>query len=281
MPRVKKVPIKKSSKFVATKPHSKKHTKSNKEDASLHQAFVSSLVTLESYWTKKASNLKKQLDSLRIKLEKTIQKQKAAKAKSSAAKRHLSAKQAVDVLQAQMSETRDALAQAKLGASKYVALSKIIEQFEADWLKKLAKSSPQIKADHHLVEKKTKKASKAAGKKRGRKPKAKDLDAQTTLLPHEEDLVSFSDESSEKHLSPKKRGRKPKVKEVAPATTSISPTYTEKEPFSLEEDIFEELLQDEAEDDEMFVPLEDFESELRIEDSLDRLDDDTFEDFNS
>lgn len=273
MPRAKKASPKKSMKNAANKSHSKK--KLHKEDASLHQAFTNSLTALENFWSKRSATLKKQLDALRAKQEKMNLKRKAAKAKSDSANKTQLKKQATDTIQMELAQSREALAYAKLNSSKYAALSKLIDQHDKDWQKKLADVMPAAAPTPKA--KKATKASKAVGKKRGRKPK---MNATPDALP-EETLLAFEEqpEDAEEVMveNTKKRGRKSKANAHAPMAQ-------ESPMFAMENELVESLQDDETlEDDlsledELLIPLDEEFSELRIIDdsSSDLLDDEDY-----
>lgn len=125
----KKSSPKASTKSPAKKP-AKKVVKAKKvaEDAALNQRFIESLVSLEKYWSKKVVTLKKQLESLQTKHE------KASKKGGKLAKNTPAYQQRLD----EIALLKQELTSAKLATSKFTALSKKIEQFEREWLKKLA-----------------------------------------------------------------------------------------------------------------------------------------------
>lgn len=119
-PPVKK---KKASKTTQAKRPAKKVAASQTEERKLHQDFTNSLKMLVNYWDKQAVRLKKQLDTLRAKQAKALEKPKA---KSKSVEEQLKA----ELELAQLHQTHD---HATSQANKYAALSNMIAQFEQGW----------------------------------------------------------------------------------------------------------------------------------------------------
>ncbi|MBI2792778.1 MAG: hypothetical protein HYX61_12535 [Gammaproteobacteria bacterium] len=159
MARAPKASPKKSSPKASTKSPVKKpvkkvvKAKKVAEDAALNQRFIESLVSLEKYWSKKVVSLKKQLESLQAKHEKASKKGgKSAKSTPAYQQR-----------QDEIALLKQELASAKLAASKFTALSKKIEQFEREWLKKLSDDA-KAKAAPAAEKKKSTKTDKQSEK---------------------------------------------------------------------------------------------------------------------
>lgn len=257
MPRVKKAPPPKASKIPAKKKSAKVQI-----DAKLRQSFLASLANLETFWAKKSAALKKEVDVLRNKSDKT-----SSKGRKSAPLTKAQLRQAA-LLQESLTKAKEDLAQAKSASSKYTSLNKLISQFERDWEKtsepsnKKAKTSTKTAKDAKAT-KTTKEAKKVSGKK-ARK---------TTSQPE------HLEEREEKAISNKKPVRKPKVQKVKVAI----PFVPEEEPQDLLADEMEPL-EDSFEDiNEIYTsledPLDDALSELEMaEESEDFLEDDSFED---
>lgn len=147
MPRVKKTNPKVSLRM------SKRGRKKVKAtpDSTLQQALISNVVQLEKYWKKQITGLRKQLQAAIAAHKKMAAKQKAAKkaralAKASKSRTKLTKTtkvfqdilKKVDILKEAVNQARTQLTQATLASEKYVTLSKMITQFERDWLKKMA-----------------------------------------------------------------------------------------------------------------------------------------------
>jgi len=92
-------------------------------DASLHKAFIKGLALLEKFWQKRTSQLEKQLKSYQTKLKKETSKKSPSKKNC-------------DLLLHEITEINNAASEAALSLNKYLTLRKLIEQFEAKWIKK-------------------------------------------------------------------------------------------------------------------------------------------------
>lgn len=147
MPREKKAQSIKASVKVANSLSKKASLPNKQEDASLHQNFIKSLDKLEAFWQKNTATLKKQVSQIQIKITASRQKQPKTTAAKSVNKKQIEKNSAkLSALQEELAVASNKLTLAKKYAKKYADLSKMITQFERQWLKELASSAfPSLK----------------------------------------------------------------------------------------------------------------------------------------
>ena len=135
MPKDAKAKVKLKSKIQPKKkaksPARSKAPAKKSESEILHQAFIKSLAALMNFWDKRCSTLKKAVDTLETKHHKAELKQKAALGK----KNHETLLHAFEEVVQALKEAKETWMQAKEQSEKFNSLSKMIHQFEADWLK--------------------------------------------------------------------------------------------------------------------------------------------------
>lgn len=263
MASVKKSSVKKSPKISTPK----KSSKPKQIDAKLQDAFRDSLAKLETFWAKKTTDLKKQIETLRSQSDKAALKQKANKNKQVQSKTATKTQLQQASLHQDLIKARESLAQAKLATRKYANLTKLITQFERDWQKESAESPKNSASPVKKTSKATVIKEMPAPSKRGRKPKA---------VGHKSSPATSTDTevaAKETINKPTRQSKNQKLK--SPTVIQASPLLDEVENS---EDLFET-----TDMNEIFTsldePLDDVLAEFEMaEESEDYLDEDSFED---